>query len=110
VQLSNLSAFEEVAIVQGPTVMTSSSACATADVAKSMTKESAADLRMATPLRKLQDRRCQNRSNHVVRNRLKLYDVLEDRIDDPVTNEIELRANRLLHLRKIAELVDSPLA
>ena len=50
VQLSNLSAFEEVAIVQGPTVMTSSSACTTTDVAKSMTKESAADVRMATPL------------------------------------------------------------
>jgi hypothetical protein len=30
--------------------MISSSACATADAAKSMTKESAADLRMATPL------------------------------------------------------------
>jgi hypothetical protein len=61
-----MSAFEEVAIVKGPTVMTSSSACATADVAKSMTKETAADLRMATPLRKLHDRRCQNRSNHAV--------------------------------------------
>ena len=35
--------------------------------------------------------------------------MLEDRIDDHVTNEIELRANRLLHLRKIAELVDCPL-
>jgi hypothetical protein len=50
VQLSNLSAFEEAAMVQGPTVMTSSSACATADVAKNMMKESAADVRMATPL------------------------------------------------------------
>jgi hypothetical protein len=45
-----MSAFEEVAIVKGPTVMTSSSACATADVAKNMMKESAADVRMATPL------------------------------------------------------------
>ena len=67
-----MSAFEEVAIVKGPTVMTSSSACATADVAKSMTKETADDLRMATPLRKLHDRRCQNRSNHAVCKRLKL--------------------------------------
>jgi hypothetical protein len=50
VQLSSLSAFEEAAMVQGPTVMTSSSACATANVAKNMTKESATDVRMATPL------------------------------------------------------------
>ena len=50
VQLSNFSAFEEAAMVQGPTVMISSSACATADVAKNMMKESAADVRMATPL------------------------------------------------------------
>ena len=49
-QLPNLSAFEEAAMVQGPTVMTSSSACATADVAKNTTKESAAEVRMATPL------------------------------------------------------------
>ena len=40
---------------------------------------------------------------------LKLYDVLEDRIDDPVTNEIELRANDCCILRRIAELVDYPL-
>jgi hypothetical protein len=34
--------------------------------------------------------------------------VLEDQIDDPLTNEIERRANRLLRLPKIAELVDCP--
>ena len=81
--------------------MTSSSACATANVAKNMTKESAADFRMANPLGNYRIDGGGNRPN--------LYDVLEDQIDDPVTNEIELRANRLLHLRKIAELVDCPL-
>ena len=86
--------------------MTSSSACATANVAKNMTKESAADFRMANPLGNY---RIDGVEDQNPGNRPNLYDVLEDQIDDPVTNEIELRANRLLHLRKIAELVDCPL-
>jgi hypothetical protein len=46
-QLSNLSAFEEAAMVQGPTVMTSSSACATADVWR--IPERIANTRVTTP-------------------------------------------------------------
>jgi hypothetical protein len=39
-----------------------------------------------------------------------MHGVLGDQTDDPLTNQIELRANKLLHLRKIAELVDCSLA
>jgi hypothetical protein len=39
-----------------------------------------------------------------------MYGVSGDQTDDPVTNKIELRANKVPHLRNNAEPVDCSLA
>jgi hypothetical protein len=108
VQLSNLSPLEEVEIVRGPTAMAWSSACAIADVVKNSAKEIATDVLVAGLIRQLQGGWGEIRSKHA--GLLGDKTDLGDQTDDRVPNRIELRANKSLRSRKIAELVDRSLA